>query len=555
MTFDGSVRKRLAALLVAVLLGVLLSPSLLAAGAAAQNPSELADPDILDLKNADFFWKAIQDKIGFSITQLVVFAATGIILLSQIAFPLWENSLSTQGNSNTQALRSLTLLAFGTLMFFLVGYGLYNPGEDYRESFVAINNERSMAIEEWTSAKGYIPNVDFLFQLACGCLVASIASAGLAGRGKFAIYPAIAVIVVGFLYPICGSWLWSGGWLSRMQFYDFGGSGLIHMLGGFAALPAAMFIGPRIDRFSGKSGMSFERSDKSSYATIASLIFLVGCFGLCAGRQYSLSNGEFRIFDVLMMSRIAVNLILAGAAGGVVGLILGSIQLGVPNTAMTIRGFLGGLVAIAAGCNLLDPKSAVIVGSIAGALVVIFSMALQAVKIDDALGVFPVHGVCGAWGLLSIAFFASFTSLEMMQPSVSDLKRDDQVMTDAGIVGKIAGNASGPRTRLEIAKDVRMEVETSSIRRVLSRSPNADKPTPRRGQPELPKVNNVELSPVLSNPYATWTQKGAKMGLIKVQAIGLAAIAAAGFLSMLVFCLVMKSANAFSDDPATLPPV
>jgi len=221
---------------------------------------------------------------------------------------------------------------------------------------------------------------------------------------KFGAYLVYSAVVTAFIYPISGYWKWGGGWLDQMGFYDFAGSLVVHAVGGFAALAAAIVLGPRIGRF-GKDGKSKAMPGHNlPIAALGVFILLIGWFGFNPGSQLAIVGKDNT--DAVML--IAVNTLLAAGAGGVLAMLTTWIIHKKPDLTMAANGVLGGLVGITANCDGVSNVEAIIIGAIAGILVCLGVKLLDALKIDDTVGAFPVHGLCGMWGGIAVAIFGSY---------------------------------------------------------------------------------------------------------------------------------------------------
>jgi Amt family ammonium transporter len=241
--------------------------------------------------------------------------------------------------------------------------------------------------------------VDFLFQAAFAATAATIVSGAVAGRLKFSAYIIYTMILTGVIYPISGFWKWGGGWLDQMGFYDFAGSIVVHAVGGFAGLAAAIVLGPRIGRF-GKDKTSMP-GHNLTFAALGVFILLIGWFGFNPGSQLAISS----LGDAQAVMVIATNTTLAAAAGAVFALIFSWIVDKKPDLTMALNGILAGLVGITANCDGVSNWDAIIIGGIAGVLVVCGIKLLEIAKIDDPVGAWPVHGLCGMWGGIATGIF------------------------------------------------------------------------------------------------------------------------------------------------------
>ncbi|MDZ7734379.1 MAG: ammonium transporter [Acidimicrobiia bacterium] len=240
--------------------------------------------------------------------------------------------------------------------------------------------------------------VDFFFQAAFAAAAATIVSGALAGRTQFRGYLIYTVVITGLIYPIVVGWKWGGGWLAELGYVDFAGSGVVHMVGGFAALAGAMVIGPRIGKF-GKDGKPRALPGHSIPLAITGVFLLfIGWFGFNPGSQLQAD---------MEVPRIAVMTLFAAASGGVAAMVTSWVSMKKPDVSMAGNGVLAGLVAICAGIGDFDGVATVIVGAIAGVIVVVSVLVVERLKVDDPVGAFSVHGAAGLWGVLAVGLFAS----------------------------------------------------------------------------------------------------------------------------------------------------
>src|SRR5690606_35595372 len=227
---------------------------------------------------------------------------------------------------------------------------------------------------------------------------ATIVSGAVAERIKLPSFMVFAVIFVAFVYPIAGSWKWGGGFLDEMGFYDFAGSTLVHSVGGWGALVGAWMLGPRLGKYS-KSGMTPIPGSNMPLATIGVLILWLGWFGFNGGSVLSA--------DPELTSYTLVTTCLAAAAGGLGAMVGYNFISRKPDLSMALNGILAGLVGITAGADVIPPGFAILVGFIAGILVVYSVIFFDKIKIDDPVGATSVHLTCGIWGTLAVGLFST----------------------------------------------------------------------------------------------------------------------------------------------------
>ncbi|RPG01305.1 MAG: ammonium transporter, partial [Prochlorococcus sp. TMED223] len=229
---------------------------------------------------------------------------------------------------------------------------------------------------------------------------ATIVSGLVAERVKFGEFVVFSLVLTGFIYPIAGSWEWNGGWLNTafgegVEFIDFAGSSIVHSVGAWAGLVGAMLLGPRIGKFVGGKAQAIP-GHNMSIATLGALILWIGWYGFNPGSQLAMDQ---------WVPYVAVTTTLAAAGGAIGATVISTLYSGKPDLTMIINGILAGLVSITAGCGNLTLVGAWVAGLIGGVIVVFAVSALDSLGIDDPVGAFSVHGVCGIWGTLVIGLW------------------------------------------------------------------------------------------------------------------------------------------------------
>jgi Amt family ammonium transporter len=243
--------------------------------------------------------------------------------------------------------------------------------------------------------------VYFLFQVAFAGTAATIVSGAVAERIKFVDFIIFSVLLTAISYPITGHWVWGGGWLSELGFHDFAGSTVVHTVGGWAALVGAAILGSREGKYQ-NGRINALPGHNMSIATLGCLILWIGWFGFNPGSELAVNEA---------VPFIAVTTNLAAAAGGITATATSWLKDGKPDLSMVINGILAGLVGITAGCYVVDYWGAVIIGAIAG-IIVVFSVAFfDSIRIDDPVGATSVHLVNGIWGTLAVGLFANPNNL------------------------------------------------------------------------------------------------------------------------------------------------
>ncbi|MCJ7691561.1 MAG: ammonium transporter, partial [Clostridiaceae bacterium] len=234
---------------------------------------------------------------------------------------------------------------------------------------------------------------------------ATIVSGAVAERVKIVPFMIFTVIYVGVVYPIAGSWKWGGGFLQTLEtpFYDFAGSTLVHSVGGWAALVAVWLLGSRIGKFKDGKPQAIP-GHNIPLATAGVLILWLGWFGFNGGSVLSADPG--------LTSLTLVTTCLAAAAGGVVAMLVSTAMYKNLDLTMFLNGILGGLVGITAGADQMSPTDAILIGAIAGAIIVFAVRFVDKLKLDDPVGAIAVHLVCGIWGTLAVGIFGELAGMD-----------------------------------------------------------------------------------------------------------------------------------------------
>jgi Amt family ammonium transporter len=238
----------------------------------------------------------------------------------------------------------------------------------------------------------------FFFQLVFAATAATIVSGAVAERIKFSAFYIFSFMMVLLIYPVVGHWIWGGGWLANLGMFDFAGSTVVHSTGGWAALTGALILGPRIGKYS-KDGKAHPLPGHSiALATIGVFILWFGWFGF--------NPGSVMAADAGAIGRIAVATNTAAAAAAISASVTAWLLLGKPDLTMILNGSLAGLVAITAPCAFVSIPSSLVIGLLAGVLVVLAVLFFDKIKIDDPVGAISVHLVCGIFGTLAVGLFA-----------------------------------------------------------------------------------------------------------------------------------------------------
>jgi Amt family ammonium transporter len=342
---------------------------------------------------------------SYAIDNLILFISAVLVIFMQPGFAMVECGFNESKNAVNILFKNLMDLSIGVLLFYVVGYNLMY-GADVAGGFFAWGGfgiSDTLAEDAVVGAGTLHPQVDWLFQVAFAATAATIVSGAVAGRMKFGAYLIYSAILTGLIYPISGFWKWGGGWLDGIGFHDFAGSLVVHAVGGFAGLAGAIALGPRIGRYS-KSGKSQAiLGHNLPLATLGVFVLWVGWYGFNPGSQLAFAGAVNTDATVL----IAVNTTLAAAAGAFMAMFSGWVLFKKPDLSMALNGALAGLVGITANCDCVSNVSAIIIGAVAGVLVVAGIVLLDKLRIDDPVGAWPVHGLCGIWGGIATGIFGA----------------------------------------------------------------------------------------------------------------------------------------------------
>ena len=341
----------------------------------------------------------------YTINTLIMFICAVLVIFMQAGFAMVEIGLNSAKNAVNILSKNVMDLCVGVLLYLFVGYSLMYPGDAWLfkiDEHGVIGNVTSFVTRsDGVQEAGWSNEADFLFQVAFAATAATIVSGAVAGRMKFSAYLIYSALLTGIIYPISGAWKWGGGWAADLGFQDFAGSIVVHAVGGFAGLAGAIFLGPRIGRFA-KDGRSAPIPGHNiSFAALGVFILWVGWYGFNPGSQLTYAGAA----NANATSYIALTTTLAAAAGAVTALVTAWGLFGKPDVTMALNGVLGGLVAITANCDRVSQGESLIIGVIGGLLVVMGILLLEKLKIDDPVGAWPVHGLCGVWGGLATGIF------------------------------------------------------------------------------------------------------------------------------------------------------
>ncbi|MBG7610957.1 ammonium transporter [Polaribacter sp. BAL334] len=329
---------------------------------------------------------------------------TALVFFMHLGFSLLEIGLTRQKNTLNILFKNIFIITIGLLLYCLVGFNLMYPGAfNGFIGFSGFGLSAPLTAEgtlDLAYNAGYTYWTDFLFQGMFAATAATIVSGAVAERIKIVPFMIFTIFYVGLVYPIAGSWLWGGGFLKTMTtpFYDFAGSTLVHSVGGWAAVLAVCLLGPRIGKFKNGKPQAIP-GHNIPLATAGVLILWLGWVGFNGGSVLSADPG--------LTSLTLVTTCLAAAAGGVVAMLVSATMYKNLDLTMFLNGILGGLVGITAGADQMSPTDAILIGAIAGALIVFAVTLIDKLKLDDPVGAIAVHLVCGIWGTLAVGIFGA----------------------------------------------------------------------------------------------------------------------------------------------------
>jgi len=331
-----------------------------------------------------------------------VLMAAFLVFLMQGGFAMLESGLTRAKNAGNILMKNLVDFSAGSIAYWLVGFAIMFGTS---ASFI-IGTDGFLLLGEAYDVDNYKL---WMFQAVFAATAATIVSGAMAERTKFKAYIVYTVVITALIYPVYGHWVWGGGWLSQLgDWYglglghlDFAGSGVVHMVGGMSALAGAMVVGPRIGKYASNGKPLAIPGHNLPIAILGVFLLWFGWFGFNAGS--TLAATELRI------AVIAVNTNLAAAAGALVAVAITWKKYGKSDVSMAGNGALAGLVAITAPCAWVESWAAVVIGLIAGIIVVKGVEIIDNRGIDDPVGAIAVHGLSGAWGLASVGIFADGT--------------------------------------------------------------------------------------------------------------------------------------------------
>jgi Amt family ammonium transporter len=361
------------------------------------NPAEAADPPSA-YSSEEYI--ASDGYATFTVNNLWICISAALVFIMHLGFTTLESGLTQKKNAVNIIFKNVWIVCTGILLYAMWGFNAMYPG-DFNGIFAMGGwfgqslNDTAMTTAEYNV--GYTWWGDFIFQAMFAATGATIVSGAVAERVKLPTFMLFAMLLVGFAYPITGSWMWGGGWLKGMGFYDFAGSSVVHAFGGFSALACVMLLGPRLGKYT-PDGIKPIVGHSMPLAAIGVFLLWLGWFGF--------NGGSALAADPKAVSFVFVTTSLAACAGAVTSIVASWLLLKKPDVSMALNGILAGLVGITAGADTVTEFNSILIGGISGLIVVVAILAFDKIRMDDPVGAISVHGVCGIWGTIAVGIFS-----------------------------------------------------------------------------------------------------------------------------------------------------
>ncbi len=318
-----------------------------------------------------------------------------LVFFMQAGFGMVEAGFVRTKNAGNVLMKNVIDFSFAALGYYIFGFAIMYGGDG---SVVGTTGWFMFGAE--SPVEGVPVEAFWLFQAVFAGAAATIVAGAVAERMKFAAYLFYSFIITAFIYPVVGHWVWGGGWLAELNFHDFAGSTVVHAVGGISALVGAWVLKPRFGRFTKDGRPRAIAGHNMPLVAMGVFILWFGWFGFNAGSTLGLGEPE-------VVARIAINTTLAPAVAALAAMAVSWLRFGKPDLSLALNGVLGGLVAITAPCAVVSSGSAIFIGLISGGLVVFGIDWMNRIKVDDVVGAFPVHGICGIFGTLAVGIFGA----------------------------------------------------------------------------------------------------------------------------------------------------
>ncbi len=367
-------------------------------------------PIVLQAQEVDMLSDTVSE-LSTGLNTVWMLLAAMLVFFMQPGFALVEAGFTRTKNTANILMKNLVDFMFGSLLYWFVGFGLmFGLGSFVGQPHFFNQEMMDAVIDNGLPIEGFL-----IFQTVFCATSATIVSGAMAERTKFSMYLLYTIFISVLIYPVSGHWTWGGGWLMNGEegsfmmnlfgtpFHDFAGSAVVHSVGGWIALVGAAILGPRLGKY-GKDGKSKAIPGHSlTLACLGVFILWFGWFGFNPGSQLAASTGT----DQAAISHVFLTTNLSACAGGFLALVVSWFKFGKPSLSLTLNGVLAGLVGVTAGCDLVSPAGAVLIGAICGT-VMIYAVEFidHTLKIDDPVGASSVHGVCGSLGTILTGFLS-----------------------------------------------------------------------------------------------------------------------------------------------------
>lgn len=344
-----------------------------------------------------------------TVNNVWMMICTALVFFMHLGFSFLEIGLTRQKNTINILFKNFFVITVGLLLYCLGGFNLMYPGFEDGDMGILKFAGFGIAAPEGGMGFGYADGgytwwTDFLFQGMFAATAATIVSGAVAERIKLSGFMLFSVLYVGLIYPIVGAWKWGGGFLDAWGFYDFAGSTLVHSVGGWGALVTIYLLGARIGKFDKDGKSNALPGHNLPIASAGVFILWLGWFGFNGGSVLSA--------DPELTSLTLVTTSLAAAAGGVAAAFFSNLLYKNFDLTMFMNGVLGGLVGITAGADQMSPTDAILIGIIAGVVVVLGISLIDKLKLDDPVGAVAVHLICGIWGTLAVGIFGAMAGFD-----------------------------------------------------------------------------------------------------------------------------------------------
>ena len=350
-------------------------------------------------------------EVAYALDTFYFLISGALVMWMAAGFTMLEAGLVRSRNTTEILTKNVALYSIASLMYLFIGYQImYGGGISSIMPALGFGLGAENTVADAVDGDAYYSNTsDFFFQVVFVATAMSIVSGAVAERMKLWAFLAFAVVLTGVIYPVQGFWTWGGGWLDEIGYADYAGSGIVHMAGAAAALAGVLLLGPRKGKYTADGRVRAIPGANLPLATLGTFVLWLGWFGFNGGSELKVSDVE----SANAVALVFTNTNLAAAAGLVAAMLLSRAMFGKADLTMILNGALAGLVSITAGPDIGSHLGAVLIGAIGGVIVVFSIVFLDKLKIDDPVGAISVHGTCGIWGVLAVAFWydgASFAT-------------------------------------------------------------------------------------------------------------------------------------------------